>query len=258
MSACEKRSNAKEDEETPPDSFPVMGIEEIVRRLPHYFTISCASKRNSGKTVLISELIQTLLKEKRVDMVMIMSGSAGLNHDYEFLPKKLVTRFNEATLKSIWASQKDREETDRPHILIVLDDCLATPEALRNNTINAFYSLGRHVMCSFIIISQHTTHLLSPLIKANSDVILWSKLNRGQLKTLWEATTNITLKDFIRLSESLGGIHYQFMLLDNYTASIHPTEFLAVVKAKPPKPPTPTPAAPTRMLSPPPPPATRR
>ena len=217
-----------------PGDFAVKGVEEIVRRLPKYFTISCASKRNSGKTVLISELIKTLLAKKRVDMVLIMSGSAGLNHDYDFLPKKLISRFNEATLKSVWASQKERPEEDRPHILIVLDDCLATPEALRNNTINAFYSLGRHIQTSFIIISQHTSHLLSPLIKANSDVILWSKLNHYQQKNLWEATTNIKLKEFIHLSESLGGIDFQFMLLDNYTASLDATEFLAVVKAKPP------------------------
>jgi hypothetical protein len=215
-------------------NYTVNTVDDVIKRLPRYFTVSVASKRNSGKTVLVSELIKRLLAMKKVDMVVVMSGSAHLNDDYDFLPKKLVMPFSERVLKNAWALQEKKLPKDRPHILFVLDDCLATPEAVRNTTVAKYYSLGRHVQSSFIIISQHTSVLLTPIIKGNSDIILWSKLNRGQLWNLWESTVNITRKDFVHLSETLGGIHYQFMLLDNHTHSTNPADFLDVIKAKPP------------------------
>jgi hypothetical protein len=217
------------------EDFEPYGVTEIIRRLPKYFTISVASRRNSGKSVLISELVRELIKQKKVDMTVVMSGSAGLNDDWNFLPKKLVMPFSDATLESIWATQQKQPKDSRKHTLIVLDDALATPEALRNNTIMRYYSLGRHISASFICISQHTASLLSPAIKANSDIILWSKLNQQQLEQLWAATVNITKKDFIALSEKFGGHNYNFMLMDNYEQThSSPTGFLSIVRAQPP------------------------
>lgn len=212
-----------------------LGTEEIIERLPPYFTISCVSARNSGKSVLIQELVRKLIKAKRVDMVLIMSGSAGLNEDWTFLPSNLVIPFSTDTLDRIWNKQKMTPIDEREHILVVLDDCLATPEAFRNQRINAFYSLGRHLTLSMAILSQHTAYLLSPIIKANSDIILWSKLNRQQLKALWESTTNLNLKAFMNFSETLGGVDYNFLLLDIYCKSNQPEEFLTFVRAEPPK-----------------------
>lgn len=214
-----------------PSDFVVGGVPDIVARLPKYFTISVASKRNSGKTVLVSELLKDLLKTKKVDIVVVMSGSAGLNTDYSFLPKKLVMPFSERILQNTWQSQSKKKPGDRKHILFVFDDCLGTPAAIRNPTLTKFWALSRHNHISAVLISQHTAVLLSPIIKANSDVILWSKLNRMQIEGLWQSTTNITKKDFIHITETLGGVDYQFMLLDNYTKSTNPREFLAVVKA---------------------------
>ena len=215
--------------------FQVGTVADIVSRLPkNGFTMSMASKRNSGKSVLCVEILKALLRERRIDMVVIMSGSARLNDDYDFLPAKLVIPFSERILANTWASQEKKKKEDRKHLLFVFDDCLADPSAVRNPMLTKLYSLGRHASISAILISQHTAVLLSPIIKANSDVILWSKLNRAQLETLWLSTTNVTKDDFIGISEALGGIHYQFMLLDNYTSSTDPHDFLAVVKAKPP------------------------
>jgi len=211
-----------------------LGCEEIIERLPPYFTISCVSARNSGKSVLIQELVKKLIKTKRIDMVVVMSGSAGLNNDWTFLPQNLVIPFSTDILDRIWMKQKMTPIDEREHILVVLDDCLATPEAFRNQRINAFYSLGRHLTLSMAILSQHTTYLLSPIIKANSDIILWSKLNRGQLKSLWESTTNLEWRSFLRFSETLGGVDYNFLLLDIYCKSNSPEEFLTFVRAEPP------------------------
>jgi len=209
-------------------------VEAILERLPPLFTISCASKRNSGKTVLISELIQLLLKTKHVDMVLVMSGSAGLNHDYEFLPKDLVMPYSETVLTRLWQRQKDRPKDDRESVLLVLDDCLATPEAIRSDLLMRIYALGRHVSISCIIISQVANWILTPTIKQNSDVILWSKLNRQQLENLWTSMTNIDKKDFLRFSEKYGGKDYNFLCFDNFTTSTEAEDFLTILRANPP------------------------
>ena len=218
-----------------PSDYPVGSVQTIIDRLPRYFTICVASKRNSGKSVLVMELIQDLMRQRKVDMVVVMSGSAHLNDDYKFLPKKLVMPFNERILGNVWYAQTKKEAKDRKHVLFVFDDCLSSPEAIRNPLLTRIYTLGRHVAVSGILISQHTASLLSPTIKGNSDIILWSQLNKGQLQNLADSATNIKTKDFVRLSETLGGHDYQFLLLDNYNRSTDPKAFLAVVKAKPPK-----------------------
>ena len=213
----------------------VEGVDEIVERLPQYFTISCASKRNSGKTVLISELIKKLLEEKRVDMVLVMSGSAGLNTDYDFLPKGLVMPYNEQVLAKLWARQAPVAKEQRQSILVVLDDCLANPEAVKSKMLTKIYAQGRHVAISCIIISQVANWILTPTIKQNSDMILWSKLNRQQLENLWLAMTNIDKKEFISFSEAEGGKDYNFLCFDNFTTSTNPLDFLTIIRATPPK-----------------------
>ena len=59
-----------------PNDFPVGNVQDIVDRLPKYFTICVASKRNSGKSVLVMELIQDLMRQRKVDMVVVMSADS--------------------------------------------------------------------------------------------------------------------------------------------------------------------------------------
>ena len=216
------------------DTQAVESVEDIIERLPEKFTISCASKRNSGKTVLISELIQKLLEDGRVEMVIVMSGSSGMNNDYDFLPDGLVMPYSEQVLAKLWARQKGAPKDKRQNVLVVLDDCLATPEAIQSKMLTNIYALGRHVSISCIIISQVANWILTPTIKQNSDMILWSKLNRQQLESLWQAMTNIDKKEFLSFSEAEGGKHYNFLCFDNYTTSTDPLDFLSIVRAAPP------------------------
>jgi ABC-type dipeptide/oligopeptide/nickel transport system ATPase component len=213
------------------------GVDEIIRRLPKFFTISIASKRGSGKSVLVSEIMRDLLKreEHRVDMFVVMSGSAGLNKDYtDIVPANLIMPFSEAMMNKIWEHQAGIIPEKREHICLVLDDCLGDKDAVRNPTIQKWYSVCRHISASLIVISQHTSVLLTPIIRSNSDLIVYSKLNRQQLETLWTSTTNISKKDFIRVSETLGGRDYNMVVLDNVISSTEPDEFITIVRAKPP------------------------
>jgi hypothetical protein len=218
------------------DTVPAISVAELLERLPKYHTISCCSKRNSGKSVIISQLIEELIKAKRIDMVIIMSGTAGLNdYDYKFLPKSLIIPFSEDVLENLWQKQVKQPYHKRKHILIVLDDCLATPEAIRNDTVMKYICNGRHICTSFIISSQHTSALLTPVLKANSDLILYSKLSRQQLENLSMSTTSLSKQDFIRFSETSAGVDYSFCVIDNYINSKDPSEFLTIVRADPPE-----------------------
>jgi hypothetical protein len=218
------------------DTVPAISVAELLERLPKYHTISCCSKRNSGKSVIISQIIEELIKSKRIDMVIIMSGTAGLNdYDYKFLPKSLIIPFSEDILENLWQKQVKQPYHKRQHILIVLDDCLATPEAIRNDTVMKYICNGRHICTSFIISSQHTSALLTPVLKANSDLLLYSKLSRQQLENLSMSTTSLSKHDFIRFSESSAGVDYSFCVIDNYINSKEPSDFLTIVRADPPE-----------------------
>ena len=210
-------------------------VSSLIERLPEYFTISVASRRNSGKTVIVSQLIKELLKTKRVDKAVVISGSAGLNDDYtDILPASLIRQYDNVTLPSIWAMNAKKDKKERQHILIIMDDCLSNPECYGNEDINEIYTKGRHNHISIIMLSQHTAHLLNPTIRANSDLILYSKLNQQQLKSLFESTTNMDYKDFKAFSEANAGHNYQFIYLDSFKQTNEAREFLGVVKADPP------------------------
>jgi hypothetical protein len=211
-------------------------VDTLIEKLPKYWTMAIASKRNSGKTYYISQLIKRLLKLKKVDIVLVMTNSFGLNKDYDFLPPGLVMRFSEKVLNSLWERQKKTPTKDRDHVLVVLDDVLSDKDAVRSEVVTRVYALGRHASLSICCASQVANHLLTPVMKQNSDFILWSRLNRTQLIHIWEATNGLSSKAFVRWAELFGGVHYNFCVFDNYTDKGAPEEYLSVVRADEEKP----------------------
>jgi hypothetical protein len=207
--------------------------DDLVDRLPEFFTISIIAKRNSGKTYLMTDIIRVLKKKKRVDRFVVLTGSAGLNEDYkDVIDEKLILPFKEETLENIWKLQMVKPREQREHILIVLDDCLANPAALRSEMVNRLYTQSRHLQISLAVLSQYGAHLLTPLRKANSDAILWYKLNLKGLENLWLSTSKIPKDKFIQISEKFAGHNYQYLVLDNYIQSANPSDQLTFIKAK--------------------------
>lgn len=212
---------------------PVDSVDTLIDRLPtNGFAVCLGGKRNSGKSWLISEFIKKLIQRKMVDMVLVMSNSAGLNSDYDFLPSGLVMKFNEKVLEQLWDSQVKKAKKDKKHVFVVLDDVLSDPRAQRSEMVSRIYSLGRHngpISCA--ILSQVANLVLTPTVKQNSDMILWSKLNRTQLTHVWESLNGVSKKAFIHWAEIFGGVHYNFCVFDNYTDKNDPADYLFVVRA---------------------------
>ena len=216
------------------DERPALPVSEILRRLPPLFTVSVPSRRNSGKSYIVRQLVQQLIAAKRVDITLCMSGTSGLTKDWDFLPKGCVQPFNAEKLTRILERQRGLilEGKEVKHILVILDDCLSTKESLRSPVIQKYYTEGRHLHVSIIVISQHTSLLLTPIVRANTDCYLIGKLNKGQQEALWSSTVCLRKEDFFKLCDTVAGDGYRFLLIDNYLqTSRRPIDFLSLVKA---------------------------
>ena len=207
---------------------------ELVELFPKYFTLAVIGVRNSGKSVLIQQIIKAVCEKKMVDIVIVMSGSAGLNDDYSFLPDGALMKFNNALLHKIWDKQVADKKADAStckRVFIVFDDCLTDKEAIRNEIMQRIWVQGRHVFISSAILSQYPAYITSPTIMGNSDFLLYSKLNRQAIERMWESTVGISKKDFINVSENIAGVDYTFMAINNYCKNPDPRAYLTYCKA---------------------------
>ena len=207
-----------------------MDVESFADMIEVPFRMSVASKSNSGKTHLVSELTKQLLAGGKVYMVFVQSNTHGVNDDYAFLPAKCRGRFDPKKLDELFQHQAKTLREQRKQVLVILDDVLGDRSAENNEAIMSFYARGRHANISVILNSQVANRVLSPAVKENSCYILYSRLNRQQLSILWETITNMDKAEFIKFSEHVNK-NYNFVVIDNTSHSNDPHEFLKVVRA---------------------------
>jgi Poxvirus A32 protein len=207
-----------------------MDVESFADMIEVPFRMSVASKSNSGKTHLVSELTKQLLAGDKVYMVFVQSNTHGVNNDYSFLPAKCRGRFDPKKLDELFQHQAKTPREQRKQVLVILDDVLGDRSAENNEAIMSFYARGRHANISVILNSQVANRVLSPAVKENSCYILYSRLNRQQLSILWETITNMDKAEFIKFSEHVNK-NYNFVVIDNTSHSNDPHEFLKVVRA---------------------------
>jgi hypothetical protein len=112
--------------------------------------------------------------------------------------------------------------------MIIFDDVLSDKDA--TELILKCYVMGRHYHISPVLMSQISNYLLTPQIKSNSCYILYSRLNRQQLSSLWESITNLDKKEFIEFSERANK-DFNFIVVDNTVNSPDPLDFLHIVRA---------------------------
>ena len=195
------------------------------------FSMAVASMRNSGKSVLIDQFIKHMKDTKKVDSVIIFSNTAEYNDDYPSVAKELKRPFDEAELKRLMDHQKSTDKDKRKKILIVFDDLLGDKSAKNSLSIMTCYSLGRHIgIAGVILICQVQNHVLTPTVKANSDFILMSRLNRFQLGNIWESIPHMDKRVFINFVEDQNK-NYQFIVADMTSQSNNPADFLKIIKA---------------------------
>jgi hypothetical protein len=210
----------------------VLTVAEFSQQIAVPFSMSVASKRNTGKTLLVSVLIKALLDADAVDVVLVMSQTQHVNDDYSFLPQRLRQSFSEDTIKKLMDLQGKVPKKQREQVLLVLDDVLSDKDAERSRFIKRLYTLGRHYDISIILISQTSNVALTPAIKQNSDYLLYSRQNRYMLESIWSSVCNIDKKTFIQWSEE-NNKNYTFLVVDNTSQSNDPADFLLKVRVSP-------------------------
>lgn len=210
---------------------PILSVEELVERIKIPFAISVASRRNTGKTVYISHLINALIMNRKIDTVLVMSNTVGVNDDYKFLPPNLRQPYSEELIRKIIKRQAKIPKPERQQIMIVCDDVLSDKEAENSRLLKKLYVQGRHYAISVLLSSQSANgYILTPTIKNNSDWILFSRLNRQHLSILWEALSNIDKKAFVSFAET-NNREYTFLAVDNTSQSTEPSDFILLTKA---------------------------
>ena len=195
------------------------------------FAMVIASKRNSGKTLFVTQLIQELLRTKKIHVPLVYSNTAHLNGDYSFLPEGLVRPFKPDNLKRVMEKQSSTPKATRRPLLVVFDDVLGDGTAEGNKEILYCYAMGRHINIHPILVSQTANRVLTPAIRNNADYFVLSRLNRQQLQEVWESITNMDRKEFIAFVEHTNK-NYTFIVVDNTGHSNEPAEFLKLVRAK--------------------------
>lgn len=207
-----------------------MNVSEYAEGIKMPTSICFASKRCSGKSVMVNALMKSFVAQKKVDSIIIFSNTARLNDDYPDFPMSIKHEFSEEKLAKIIKHQKDLPKEKRKSLMIVFDDLLGDKAAKNSNLIVYAYAIARHINISPILISQVGNHILTPTIKNNSERIFISRLNRGQLCGIWESLTNIDKRDFVYLVEELNK-NFKFVVIDNTSQSNSPSEFIAIVHA---------------------------
>ena len=198
------------------------------------FSMCIASKRNTGKSVLLNQFIVALVKQGKIDVPIIFSNTTGLNDDYPDIPATMKQKYSEEALQRLITHQKNTPREKRKNILVVFDDILGDRAADHSALILYCYAIGRHISINPVLSSQVSNRVLTPVVKANSDYIFLSRLNRAHIANIWEAITNMEKNEFIAFIEEVNK-DYKFCVVDMTSQSNVPADFLFIVRARPPQ-----------------------
>ena len=175
-------------------------MEEFVNTPLKSVTV-VVSKRGTGKTNLIREWILANIKNGRLKRhnIIVWSGTAQTSQDFDFLPRNSVRRFDSILLQKLCAYQMRRIELLKKRsrrgncsvqmvgILHVFDDVLdeSGSSIMHSAPVRWLIAQGRHSFQSAAFAVQHPKGLISPILRGNACVLLFSKLNQEQLRVCW-------------------------------------------------------------------------
>lgn len=193
-------------------------------------TIVLIAKRNEGKSVLAKWLLYNLVQQKKVDIVYLFSTTEHLSHSFDCIPREfIIPTFDMAFLEKIISSQqkeimksklgKDDERIRK--ILFIFDDMLGSVSqgSREQLLLNKLFATSRHSKISVMCISQVTKGLFSPVLRQNTDLLCFRKVNDNQLPSLFESLYwPGTYKSFVQFYHaSTAKSKFGFLVYDNLT-----------------------------------------
>ena len=148
-----------------------------------------ASDSESGKSSLVFELARALRAAGLVKVVCALTADvAGAEEQYgAVLTAGCNLLWSEETLENLLSLKAARKEKgmENPPTLVILDD-LAGEKAGNSAAINTLYTRGRHFNLMPIFLNQVANTELSPKVRGNCNLFLFSSLTRSGVSILYE------------------------------------------------------------------------
>lgn len=201
-------------------------LQDYTFQLPATITVSGQS--GAGKSVLTKAFLEQ--NRSHFDRVIVVSGSAHFNHEYDDLvrnPKRDIFEPNETDkLERVVKLQEQIKKKGRIYRLaLVLDNFLGSNLKLHHSGLfDKLASMGRHINVTTIILSQRV-HKLSTTIRDNTHYWLVTKLNHNDFDCLFPyQTQHKSRSEFWNQYQQGTKERYSFMLIQNrdaYSQNIH-------------------------------------
>jgi len=193
-------------------------------------TTIIASKRNSGKSKLVLNLIYNFINNYEFDYIVLFSDTGKFLDDYKWLDKKFIRPLdNESIMKILKYQEKQIIDKKKCKCLMVLDD--VNIEA-KSTVLNQVFTKGRHYGITIIMSVQFPRHVCSKIIRNNIDYLFLSELNNETMINIIKECITISgldVKDIFNYI--INNNHdYQFILYNNTEKDKH--KRLSIVKAK--------------------------
>ena len=155
-----------------------------------------AGKSRSGKTVLTKELVSQ--NRQAFDRIIVISGSAHLNSEYDGLTDKqnFIDPQSIQKIQRLIALQKKVTQAKKKHRLLIIIDNFIGLANVHNGKLGKLFDMiatqGRHLQVSSIFLTQKLTGV-SPVIRQNAMYWLVTRLDRQSVqKTLFDHQSKFT------------------------------------------------------------------
>jgi hypothetical protein len=164
-----------------------MQIEKVFERIP--LAMLMVGKRRSGKTKLLTEMLNTKYFKKKFDRIYLFSPTVQLDSTWGDVRNKNVIFYDEYyddTIEAIMKLQSAIPENERKHQMIILDDFAEKLKGKRGHALEKLATKGRHFKLSFIFTTQKY-NLAPTVIRNNIDEVIFFRVsNNMELKTIEE------------------------------------------------------------------------
>lgn len=176
-----------------------------------------AAPTNSGKTTLIRFILTEMAKKGIFAYGIVLTGTAGLNNDYSYLPRKAVSVFSEDRLRAFLRMQRDlaHERGKAPPAFIVLDD--VANENFKKPLYNGLFTTFRHFNLSVFVSTQYI-YRIPPTIREQAAICVAFHQNTGRSKeALWQTygTAHKKQEFYNKLDEATKEKYYALFMLNN-------------------------------------------
>lgn len=203
---------------SPFDQEPITEIELNKFNFEQDSTYVVCSKRNSGKSVLVIDLIYHLTQKHKYNSIVLFSKTANfsIKNDWSFIQNKYIFEgVDDNIIQEIMDHQKSRikqKNNENTHIMLVFDD-LALHK--KSKMLEELFTLGRHMHITTIVSVQYCKNLISPTIRGNIDYLFFSVISNDSIDPIYRSIyTKMNLKDFYQFLHTHNK-NFQFVFYNN-------------------------------------------